>query len=106
MSYCVAGRLLCAGTVAGRRQAGQRPGSHRIRTQHADRAASKTLAGRLAQTQSLPAWPTSSPPACCSARLQNWLQTDVNGPNAEPLFTYLKTQQGGLLGSDIKWNFT
>ncbi|EFN52049.1 hypothetical protein CHLNCDRAFT_49115 [Chlorella variabilis] len=33
-------------------------------------------------------------------------KTDVNGSEAEPLFTYLKNQQGGLLTSDIKWNFT
>lgn len=31
---------------------------------------------------------------------------DVNGENEEPLFTYLKSQKGGLLGSKIKWNFT
>jgi len=31
---------------------------------------------------------------------------DVNGPKADPLFAYLKTQKGGLLGDAIKWNFT
>ena len=32
---------------------------------------------------------------------------DVNGDNAHPLFTYLKEQAPGLLGSKgIKWNFT
>ncbi|WOO87639.1 glutathione peroxidase [Mollicutes bacterium LVI A0039] len=31
---------------------------------------------------------------------------DVNGPNEAPIFTELKRQQGGLLGSKIKWNFT
>ena len=31
---------------------------------------------------------------------------DVNGENEEPLYTFLKTQQGGLMGSKIKWNFT
>ena len=31
---------------------------------------------------------------------------DVNGPAADPLFGYLKSQQGGMLTSDIKWNFT
>ncbi|RCS58254.1 glutathione peroxidase [Parvibium lacunae] len=31
----------------------------------------------------------------------------VNGPQAEPLFTWLKQQAPGLLGSQaIKWNFT
>jgi glutathione peroxidase len=31
---------------------------------------------------------------------------DVNGPKADPLYAWLKSQKGGLLGSSIKWNFT
>ena len=35
---------------------------------------------------------------------------DVNGPDAHPLFKFLKAQQGGILGAiglgAIKWNFT
>ena len=31
---------------------------------------------------------------------------DVNGPCEEPLYTFLKSQKGGLLGNNIKWNFT
>ena len=31
---------------------------------------------------------------------------DVNGEHAHPIFTWLKSQQGGLLTDDIKWNFT
>ncbi|MCD6641132.1 MAG: glutathione peroxidase [Nocardioides sp.] len=31
---------------------------------------------------------------------------DVNGPDAHPLFTWLKDAKGGLLGDRIKWNFT
>lgn len=31
---------------------------------------------------------------------------DVNGDNEDPLYTYLKQEQGGLLGRKIKWNFT
>ena len=31
---------------------------------------------------------------------------DVNGRNAHPLWTWLKDEKGGLLGSGIKWNFT
>ena len=31
---------------------------------------------------------------------------EVNGPNEAPLYTYLKSQQKGMLGSNIKWNFT
>ena len=31
---------------------------------------------------------------------------DVNGDHADPLFTYLKKEKGGMLGSAIKWNFT
>ena len=30
----------------------------------------------------------------------------VNGFDAEPLYTFLKKQQGGKLFSNIKWNFT
>lgn len=30
---------------------------------------------------------------------------DVNGPNEDPLYTYLKSKKGGV-GSAIKWNFT
>ena len=31
---------------------------------------------------------------------------EVNGENEDPLYTWLKKQKGGLLGSKIKWNFT
>ena len=31
---------------------------------------------------------------------------DVNGDNESPLYTYLKSQQKGMLGNRIKWNFT
>ena len=31
---------------------------------------------------------------------------DVNGDGEEPLYNYLKSQQGGLMGRKIKWNFT
>ncbi len=31
---------------------------------------------------------------------------DVNGEHEDPLYTYLKAEQKGLLGKDIKWNFT
>ena len=30
----------------------------------------------------------------------------VNGKEADPLYDYLKSQKGGVLGSRIKWNFT
>lgn len=34
-------------------------------------------------------------------------KVEVNGPNAEPLFDFLKKAAPGLLGSTrIKWNFT
>jgi glutathione peroxidase len=33
-------------------------------------------------------------------------KVDVNGENEDPLYTYLKQEQGGVLGSKIKWNFT
>ena len=31
---------------------------------------------------------------------------EVNGGNEEPLYTYLKSQKGGIFGKNIKWNFT
>lgn len=31
---------------------------------------------------------------------------DVNGDQADPLFTFLKEQKKGVLSSKIKWNFT
>ncbi|MDO4852542.1 MAG: glutathione peroxidase [Clostridia bacterium] len=31
---------------------------------------------------------------------------EVNGANEAPLYTWLKQQKGGVLGSAIKWNFT
>ncbi|MCM1254074.1 MAG: glutathione peroxidase [Clostridium sp.] len=30
----------------------------------------------------------------------------VNGKEAEPLYTFLKSQQKGVMGDNIKWNFT
>ncbi|TXB70269.1 glutathione peroxidase [Phaeodactylibacter luteus] len=33
-------------------------------------------------------------------------KVDVNGQHAHPVFKYLKSELGGLLGSRIKWNFT
>lgn len=31
---------------------------------------------------------------------------EVNGENEAPLYTFLKKEKGGLMGSAIKWNFT
>lgn len=31
---------------------------------------------------------------------------EVNGAGEDPLYTYLKSQKGGVMGSKIKWNFT
>ena len=31
---------------------------------------------------------------------------DVNGDDADPLYKFLKKEKGGILGNDIKWNFT
>lgn len=33
-------------------------------------------------------------------------KVDVNGPDAHPVFRWLREQKGGLLGDKIKWNFT
>lgn len=31
---------------------------------------------------------------------------DVNGDDADPLYKFLKKEKGGILGDNIKWNFT
>ncbi len=33
-------------------------------------------------------------------------KVDVNGDDAHPLWTWLRSEKGGLLGDKIKWNFT
>lgn len=33
-------------------------------------------------------------------------KVEVNGENEEPLFTFLKSKKGGIMGNKIKWNFT
>ncbi|XP_047978877.1 probable glutathione peroxidase 4 [Salvia hispanica] len=33
-------------------------------------------------------------------------QVKVNGPNAAPVYKFLKASKGGWFGSQIKWNFT
>lgn len=33
-------------------------------------------------------------------------KVDVNGRSAHPLFSWLRTEKGGVLGDAIKWNFT
>jgi glutathione peroxidase len=33
-------------------------------------------------------------------------KVDVNGGEAHPVFEWLRTEKGGLLGDRIKWNFT
>ena len=33
-------------------------------------------------------------------------KVDVNGRNTHPLFAWLRSEQGGVLGDAIKWNFT
>ena len=46
----------------------------------------------------------------CSSRFgitfKLFAKINVNGKNAEPLFTFLKKEKGGIIGDDIKWNFT
>ena len=36
---------------------------------------------------------------------RQFAKIEVNGDNEAPLYTYLKSQKGGLLGKNIKWNF-
>jgi glutathione peroxidase len=33
-------------------------------------------------------------------------KTEVNGPGTHPVYQYLKSRAGGILGDNIKWNFT
>ncbi|CAK9151513.1 unnamed protein product, partial [Ilex paraguariensis] len=35
-----------------------------------------------------------------------WVQIDVNGSNAAPLYKFLKSSKGGIFGDGIKWNFS
>ena len=46
----------------------------------------------------------------CQARygvtFKQFKKIEVNGKNEHPLYTYLKSQKGGLFGKKIKWNFT
>ena len=37
---------------------------------------------------------------------RQFAKIEVNGNNAEPLYTFLKSRKKGLMGSNIKWNFT
>ena len=46
----------------------------------------------------------------CNSRygitFSQFAKIDVNGENEDPLFTFLKSQKSGVMGSKIKWNFT
>ncbi len=37
---------------------------------------------------------------------KQFAKIEVNGDNESPLYTFLKSQKGGMMGSKIKWNFT
>lgn len=37
---------------------------------------------------------------------KQFAKIEVNGKNEAPLYTYLKSKKGGVLGKRIKWNFT
>lgn len=37
---------------------------------------------------------------------RQFAKIEVNGEHEEPLYTFLKAQKGGIMGSKIKWNFT
>ena len=37
---------------------------------------------------------------------RQFAKIEVNGKGEAPLYTYLKSQQGGVMGDQIKWNFT
>lgn len=38
--------------------------------------------------------------------LSLWVQVDVNGDKAAPIYKFLKSSKGGLFGDSIKWNFS
>ena len=46
----------------------------------------------------------------CSSRygitFPQFAKIDVNGENEAPLYTYLKSQKSGIMGKNIKWNFS
>lgn len=39
-------------------------------------------------------------------KFDRFQKIDVNGENENPLYTFLKKEEGGILGGKIKWNFT
>ncbi|MDU6546135.1 glutathione peroxidase [Anaerococcus vaginalis] len=39
-------------------------------------------------------------------KFDRFQKIDVNGENEYPLYTFLKKEEGGILGGKIKWNFT
>lgn len=39
-------------------------------------------------------------------KFQMFEKINVNGSDAHPVFRFLKSQLGGVLGTSIKWNFT
>ena len=41
-----------------------------------------------------------------AVKFQMFEKIKVNGSDAHPVFKFLKSQLGGVLGSSIKWNFT
>lgn len=48
--------------------------------------------------------------AFCTLRYKTtfprFAKIEVNGKGEEPLYRFLKSEQGGFMGSSIKWNFT
>lgn len=41
-----------------------------------------------------------------STTFSQFHKINVNGENEEPLYTFLKSQKGGIGGKAVKWNFT
>ena len=39
-------------------------------------------------------------------KFDRFQKIDVNGENEDPLYTFLKKEEGGILGGKIKWNLT
>lgn len=41
-----------------------------------------------------------------NTKFDQFAKIEVNGKNENALYTYLKKEKGGIIGNNIKWNFT
>jgi glutathione peroxidase len=62
---------------------------------------SKVRGWRACRRRLMCAFASITPCNCRVCGVHTWLQVDVNGPGAAPVFEFLKNAQGGLLGNDV-----